>query len=101
MIFTQTIDDSNIVSLAARLGWTATIPDPQNQGQQIPNPINQDQWIVNAAVKYVNNEQDAGIILPTVSAAQRQATQIAATAASLNSGIVTVPSKGSGQAQPV
>lgn len=38
---------------AAATGWTATIPDPNNPGQTIPNPITRAKWLDNRVDAHV------------------------------------------------
>ena len=35
----QAARDSAVAALARNAGWTATVPDPDNEGQVMPNPI--------------------------------------------------------------
>lgn len=38
---------------AAATGWQATVPDPQNPGQTIPNPVTRAKWLDNKIDAYV------------------------------------------------
>lgn len=38
---------------AAATGWTATVPDPTNPTQTIPNPITRARWLDNKVDAYV------------------------------------------------
>lgn len=59
--FTITISDDAgnanalIADFAAATGWTATIPNPMNPSEEIPNPQTRGQWSKGKIQDYVKN----------------------------------------------
>lgn len=71
-----TVPDNELDALARRLGWTDFVIDPNNptlEQPTLPNPIAQDQWVINKAQNYLNNEAVAAAANMAADSARQQA----------------------------